>query len=206
MANQWDITNTAILVNGTNAGITACKCYDGGNSLAGSVYPVFGVAAQKVLCTRFLITPTKRVRNVKIVCKHQNKAHGYDNYCNYYAKMSTSATAWPASYKTTSSTSIGQLPSSGSFTISISFDSTDQPFYVYLWGYLNSESIGEHDQMILAVTSLVCEEGGAVIYVKTGASTWKQAKAVYAKTNASTWKLVQRLFSKTNSSTWKEAK
>lgn len=204
MANQWDITSTDILKSGTNASITACKCYDGGNSLAGSVYPIIGVAARAVLCTRLQITPTTRVRSVTISCTHQNKAHGYDTYNTYYAKVSTSASAWPA-FQATSSTVIGSLPSSGTFSFTISFTATDQPFYVYIWGYLNSESIGEHDQIIKKVNSITCQKGGAAVYVKTNATTWKKATAVYVKTNSTTWKEVQRLLAKTNSTTWKEA-
>lgn len=153
-------------------------------------------------CTRFQITPTIAVNQVTMSITHRNKTHGYDNYVYYYAKAGGD---WP-SYNATSDTYIGPLPTSGTFTITIQLASlTSSAFYVYIWGYLPSSSIGEHDQYIKKVAGLVCEKTGANVYVKTASSTWTLASDILVKTGSSTWSTAQSVLAKTASSTWSES-
>lgn len=206
MATTWRNTSTSILVTGTNASVTECMVRDTSSYFSGGV--LIGCnynqsqGIRGFLCTRLQITPTIAVNQVTLSIKHQNKSHGYGDYVYYYAKAGGD---WP-SYNETSGTYIGSLPTSGTFTITIQLASlTSSAFYVYIWGYLPSSSIGEHTQKIISVTSLICEKTGANVYVKTASSTWTLASDILVKTGSSTWSSVQSVFAKTASSTWSES-
>ena len=206
MATTYDTTGANYIISGTNASITQVTTYDAGSFFVGWDYPLVGIRQQNVICTRIKVEPTKKVKSVSLTVNYQNKAHGNGEFVTYYAKVSTASDAWPATYRTTSNNVIGQLTAStGSFDVDISFTATASAFYVYIWGYLNPDSVGEHDINILRLSGLSCVKGGVNLYVKTGASTWKQASAVYVKINSTTWKEVTGLYAKTNSTTWKEA-
>lgn len=218
-ATTFDVNQPAFLISGENASVTDVTTYDAsgtftsGRHWGGSAYfyaAMIGVIYRKVLCTRFQITPTTTVKSVTLDFQHNNKAHGTYEYVTFYAKASSSASDWPASISETSSTVIGGLTSGtgNSHTLfKIDITPTRQPFYIYVWATLREgySSDGEHDQWIKSVYSVSCEKGGVNLYVKTGASTWKQATAVYVKINSTTWKEVSGLYAKTNSTTWKEA-
>lgn len=201
MATTWTNNTSTWLKSGANCAITDCTTRDDSSTFINQTKPIIGVIYQKPLCMRLRVTPTKRVKSVSLALVNQNKSHGYGNYVTYYAKVSTSASAWPANYKTTSDTHIGQLPSSGTFSFTIGFTATDSPFYVYVWGYLSSESVGEHDQYINSVSSVSCSAGGVSIYAKSSGG-WSLVKDAYAKSDA--WKALKSAYGKSDA--WKESK
>lgn len=212
MATSWNITGSNFIKSGTNGSITQCTGYDE-NGFFSSGGPYIGKYTNfdehdipmtwGFLVTRFQITPTTRVKSVTLTIQHRNKSHGYGSFISYYARAGGS---WPA-FPETSGTAIGQLPTSGTFTVTVPLSSpTSSAFYVYVWGVpADLTAVGEYDQIVEAVTSLVCNVGGALIYAKVDGTTWKLAKSVHAKTNSSTWKEVKSAHAKTNSATWKEA-
>jgi len=201
MATTWTNNTAAWLKSGPNCSITDCTTRDDSSTYLGGTKPLIGVIYKKVICMRLKVTPTKRVKSVSLTINNQNKSHGYGNYVTYYAKASTSASAWPASYKTTSDTQIGQLSTSGSFSFSISFTATDSPFYVYVWGYLVADSEGEHDQYINNVYSVSCSAGGVSIYAKSSGG-WALVKDAFAKSDS--WKALKSAYGKSDA--WKESK
>lgn len=203
MATSWTNNTASYLKSGTNCAITDCTSRDASSTQVGSPKPIMGIYNKKPCSVRLTVVPTTKVKSVTLTVVHQNKAHGYSNYVVWYAKVSTSATAWPASVYETSTTRIGNLPSGGTFTITIDFPSTDSTFYIYLFGYLPADSIGEHTQFINSISSISAVKGGVALRVKADASTWSQASAVYAKT-ADGWKEVSALYAKTADG-WKEA-
>ena len=203
MATSWTNNTPSYLKSGTNCAITDCTSRDASSTQVGSPKPIMGIYNKKPCSVRLTVVPTTKVKSVTLTVVHQNKAHGYSNYVVWYAKVSTSSTAWPESAYDTSTTRIGSLPSGGSFTITIGFPATASTFYIYLFGYLAVDSIGEHTQFINSISSISAVKGGVELKVKTSSTTWTQASAVYVKT-VDGWKEVSALYAKTSDG-WKEA-
>lgn len=209
MATSYTVNTADFLKSGTNCSITDCTTWDSSSFFTSMAKPLIGDKYNYtwgVICTRFRITPTKKIKSVTLSISYNNKAHGTGGYVNYYCKVSTSGSAWPTSNKDAAGAALGQLADSGTLTVSLSFEPTDEAVYVYIWGYLNSDSIGEHTVWLNSVASVSAVKGGVALWAKKDSTTWVQASAVYVKVNSTTWKEVAGLYAKKNGTTWAEAK
>lgn len=210
MATTYTVNTADFLKSGANCSITDCTTYDSSSYFSGGALPIIGdryntdSTTWGVICTRFKVTPSKKIKSISLAVSFSNKAHGTGNYVDYYYKASTSGSAWPTSNKDSAGIRLGQLANSGIFTLNVTFTATDSPVYVYVWGYLNSDSVGEHTVWLTNVSSVSAVKGGAAFWVKKNSTTWVQASAVYVKTSSG-WKETTGSFAKTSSTTWKEA-
>ena len=206
MATTYTTNTPDFLKSGANCAITDCTTYDSSSYFTTMAKPLIGDKYNYtwgVICTRFKVTPSKKIKSISLAVAFSNKAHGTGNYVDYYYKASTSASAWPTSNKDTGGTRLGQLADSGIFTLNVSFAATDDPVYIYVWGYLNSDSIGEHTVWLNNVSSISAVRGGASLRVKTNGTNWATSSAAHVKT-ADGWKEATAVYVKTADG-WKEA-
>lgn len=204
MATTYSTNTAAYLKSGANCSITDCTCYDASSTYLSGTMPIFGDLFSTVICTRFKIHPTAKVKSVTLTINHKNKNHGYGERVTFYAKASTSGTAWPANNRTTGPVTIGQLSDgSGVFSVTVPITATSSDFYVYIWGYLNIDSIGQHEQYVTSVGSVSAVRGGASFRVKKDGTNWAISSAVHVKT-ADGWKEATAVYVKTADG-WKEA-
>ena len=154
----WSYSSGNYNIVGSNCSIVDCTCRDSSGAYKYSEYAMIGAMYRGVTCTRLTVVPTTKVSTVTLGMTTRNKAHGYNDFVDYYAKVSMSDSDWPADNHTTSTTLIGSLPAKTTRTsVTISFAPTDQKFYIYIWGYLlQSYSIGQHTQWLLKLWSVAC--------------------------------------------------
>ena len=161
MASTWTPTNLNKTVTGTNCTVSAITNYSHNGVWATSANGIVGYTAYTSgsygpTCLRFKVTPSTGtvIKSLSFTLTTSNKVGGYTTAdIDYYAKTSTSSTAWP----TVSDTSSFPLniTAAGDKACSITGLNTGSVFYVYIWGRRKNTSLNtERDIYVSNIKSV----------------------------------------------------
>jgi len=206
---DWPVTGSDYKTTGTNVSAAAYQAYSSRGMFSGGT-PHIGWStfqlATGVECLRIAVTPAVRTKSVSLSFSQTDNINGQkSSNVIYYARASASASAWPTT-SDIADTSF-TLASDGTKSITVPLGSvTDSTFYVYIWGHkVSGTEYANGFVNVTGVSNLAVTRAVPEMYVKTGASTWSEAKELYVKTGSGTWSEAKELYVKSGSSAWSEA-